>query len=156
MSRRDALIGPGDVSGVVRPHVDNGRGDGDRGRRVEHALDKGEIADRRPPEPQPRGGESERLGLKHELCPSVIVVTRIQPGPDTAQFRLGARGAHPFAASVATNSRLAIRPSRSPNRSVRSTLPPGKLPSRWVYTSWRSRPSTVPSAVALRTSTVYS
>jgi pimeloyl-ACP methyl ester carboxylesterase len=38
-------------------------------------------------------------------------------------------------ASVGAISSLAIRPARSAKRSVRSTSPPGKLPSRWMYTS---------------------
>jgi len=45
-ARLVALIGLGDVGRVVGPHVDDLDGDGDGGRRVEHSLDEGEIADR--------------------------------------------------------------------------------------------------------------
>src|SRR6185437_15912216 len=126
----------------------------DGGGGVQDALRQGEITDRRAPEPQPHRGKPQRLGLDREACPGVVAVHRVEPGPDPSQPRTRVRRAH-RAASAGTISSLAIRPPRSAKRSVRSTSPPGKLPSRWTCTSWRSAPSASPIAFAPVTWTVY-
>ena len=133
VSGRNALIGLGDVGRVVGPHVDDRRGDGDGGCLVEHSLDEGEIADRCSAAPQPGRGVAELLGLDDELGAGVVVVAGVEPGPDLSQ--LHSRVGHDSAVSVGTIWSVAMRSSRSPNRKVRSTVPPGKLPSRWVCTS---------------------
>ena len=74
------------------------------------------------------------LGLYHdELGAGVVVVAGVEPGTDLSQ--LHTRVGHDSAVSVGTICSVAMRSSRSPNRKVRSTVPPGKLPSRWVCTS---------------------
>ena len=150
----DSPVRRGDVRGVVGPHVDDRGGHRDRGRGVQDALRQGEITDRRAAEPEPRRGVSQRLGLDREACPGVVALHRVEPGPDPSQPQTRGRRAHRLA-SAGTISRRAIRPSRSAKRSVRSTWPPGKLPSRWMCTSWRSAPSASPSASAPVTWTVY-
>jgi hypothetical protein len=130
----DSPVRRGDLHRVVGPHVDDRGGHHDGGRGVQDALRQGEITDGRAPEPQPRRGVSQRLGLDHQVCPGVVAVHGVEPGPDPSQPQTRARRSH-GPASVGTISRRAIRPLRSAKRSVRSTSPPGKLPSRWRYTS---------------------
>ena len=130
----DPPVRRGDVRGIVGPYVDDRGGHRDRRRGVQDALRQGEITDRRAAEPEPRRGVSQRLGPDREACPGVVAVPGVEPGPDPAQPQVRVRRAH-RAFSAGTISRLAIRPSRSAKRSVRSTWPPGKLPSRWTCTS---------------------
>ena len=83
--------------------------------------------------PKPGRGVAELFGLDDELGAGVVVVAGVEPGPDLSQ--LHTRVGHGSAVSVGTICSVAMRSSRSPKRKVRSTVPPGKLPSRWVCTS---------------------
>ena len=106
VSEGDPLVRPGDVGRVVGPHVDDRGGDRDRSRRIEDALDEGEIADGPLPKAEPCRWVAERLGLDDEGRTGVVVVPGVEPCPDASELQTGARRAHDSAASVDRISRL--------------------------------------------------
>ena len=130
MASDDPLIPLGDGPRIVGPHVDDGGRHRDRAGCVEHPFDELKLAPRTAAATEPGRRVAQRLGLCDETAPSVVVVPRVEPGPDAAQVERHGAVVPAAVACAGTIRSSAMRSPRRPKWYVRSTEPPGKLPSR--------------------------
>ncbi len=101
----------------------------------------------RPVVPGYRSGTRTLGSGHHSVWSSVQIgdcgLVPLSGGPGRVNAVFGSRGRHCSMTSRAT------LPSCSVNRKWRSTFPPGKFPSRWWATSYRSSPSLIAAVISI-------